>query len=160
MHKRFDLQLAFQTQQFVDDKAVVKAHVVGDQDRAIQKVQQLARHLVKRRGGLHHGVADACQALDKGRNAHARIDQRAPARHLRAVFDTDGGNLGDAVNRGVAAGGLEIQQDVAGQHGRPPSNVQGVEAEMARCAVGKKAAQGFLHRVKSQIAPGNVSLVE
>ena len=95
---------------------MVEAHVMRHQHGALQQAQQGAGDLVKTGGFSHHGVADAGQALDEGRNSAARVHQGAPACHLLPALHAHGGNLGDAVAHRVAAGGFQVKQQVTGQH--------------------------------------------
>ena len=112
----FDLESQAHALKRMQHKAVVKAHVMGHKHRPVEQLQQARGHVLEAGRFLDHGVADAGQALDECRNAHTGVDQRAPARDLHAIFQAHGGDFGDAVVQSIAAGGLQIDDNKAGQH--------------------------------------------
>ena len=87
---------------------MVKPHVVGDQNGPVQQLQQRRADFIKRGRIGDHGVADTGEVLDQRRNPRARVDQRAPARHLLTVFHAHGGYFGDTAIQRVAAGGFKV----------------------------------------------------
>ena len=114
----FDFEGLAHALQRVQHKAMVKAHVVGHKHRPVEQLQKARGHVLEQGRLLDHGVADAGQALDECRNAHTGVDQRAPARDLHAIFHAYGGDFSDAVVHSIAAGGLQIDDNKAGQHAR------------------------------------------
>ena len=96
--------------EFVLQKAVVEAGVVGDEDLAGEPVEKFFCNLVK--GGRigHHAVGDAGELFDEGGEGLLRVDQGRPfpvglaIRHLaQADFD-------DPVVQGIGAGGFEVEE--------------------------------------------------
>ena len=125
---------------------MVKTYVMGHQHGALQQGQQLRGKGFKARCLKHHGIADAGQVLDEGRDRRAGIDQAAPACHFTAVLNAYCGNFGDAVMHRVATGGFQVKQKVAGQHGasrrgsakhqcQPGRVVQHIDQQVATNAV-------------------------
>ena len=96
---------------------MVKAHVVSHQHSALEQREQCSRDLVKTGCIGQHGIADASEALNVWRNRPAWMNQCAPARHLLALLDAHRGDFSDAVAHWVTASGLQVEHQVAGQHG-------------------------------------------
>ena len=95
-------------------EAVVEAHVVGDETPPGQARRELIGDR-RERGRLgDHRIADAGEALDRGRDAAARVDQGAPLPLDLAAPHADHRDLGHAVPRGMAAGGLDVDESDRG----------------------------------------------
>ena len=127
----FHTQHGVEPRKFLHQKAVVKAHVVGHQHRAGQQFQQLAGNRLKAGCIGHHGVADAGQAFNETRDAHPRVHQAAPARHLHAVVHAHGSNFCDAVVHRVATSGFQVKQYVTGEHVGSEKTQQKISASQA-----------------------------
>ena len=129
--QRFDLEGMTQTLQGLVHKAVVKTHVVSHKYRAVQDLQQRMDDVFKSGCILHHGVGDAGQALDKGRNAHTGVDQGAPARHLHAVLNPHRSDFGDVVALRIAPRGLQVDHHITRHEGRKGLTQQNIKASQA-----------------------------
>jgi hypothetical protein len=95
--------------EFILQKAVVEARVVGNEQSAFQARQNLACHL--REGGRagNHCTGDPGQAFNEGRDRNPWIDQGGPFAHtVRVNFDD--ADFGDAVGRCRCPGGFEVDE--------------------------------------------------
>ena len=100
------------------EKPVVEARVVRDQHFAVDARLQLLRDFGKRRSERDHVIADPGQRFDERRNAHPRIDERAPLAHIFTVLDFDQADFGDAVEARGGTGGFEVEKNErAVEHG-------------------------------------------
>jgi hypothetical protein len=103
---------------FALHEAVVEARVVGDENAAAEALGQFVRHLGKGRRAFHHLVADPCQLLDEFGDRPLRVDEGVPGGNPVAVH-FDNADLGDSIERRVAARGLEVDEgEAAGNHER------------------------------------------
>jgi hypothetical protein len=94
--------------ELVAQEPVVEARVVRDEDPSGEALVQAVGELGEARRARHHLAGDAGERLDRRRDRGTRIHQGRPLRaHLEAV-DLDDADLGDAVPRRLAAGGLEV----------------------------------------------------
>lgn len=101
-----------QALKFVLDEAIVETGIVGDEESPLQARCQFFRHLGEGRGIFHHLVADAGELLDELGDGPLGIDQGAPGGHPVA-FHLHHADLGDAVDRRVAAGGFKVDEGQA-----------------------------------------------
>ncbi len=91
------------------DEAPVEPGVVGDEDPARQRREDLIGDRGERGRVADHVVGDAGDRTDDRRNGPARIDQRFEHHLPPAALDHDHRDLGDAVARPRAhAGGLHV----------------------------------------------------
>ena len=93
----------------VAQEADVEGGVVGDQDGAGGEFQEGRQRGLDGRGVGDHGVADAGEDGDEGRDGGVRIDQGLELPEHLAAADLDRTDLGDhAAVLGRPAGGLEV----------------------------------------------------
>ena len=77
---------------------------------AIDIGQGLGGHGRKRRGGRHHGIADASELLDEGGDGLARIDQLLPLADAAVRIDFNNSDFGDPIFAGGGAGGFQVDK--------------------------------------------------
>ena len=96
--------------EFVLQKSEVKARVMRHQRLAGQAPVQFPRQF--REGGRigHHGVADAGQGFNKGRNRLLRINQGTPFANELSLVNFDQPDFRDAIRLGGGTGGFQIQK--------------------------------------------------
>ena len=105
-----------QPSEFVLQKTVVEARVVGDEDAARDPGRNLAGDVGKRRCARHHRMGDSGERLNGGRDAAFRIDQAAPFGRAAPV-DPDDTDFGHPVAAGGHTGGFEVYEgDRVGKH--------------------------------------------
>lgn len=92
--------------------AMVEAGVVGDEEAAVEAVEDLVGDLGEARRVGHHRVVDAGQPADGVGDARLGPDQGGPLAHPILV-DLDDGDLGDRFALGGAAGGLDVDEGEA-----------------------------------------------
>jgi len=85
----------------------VEPGVVGDQDALAGELQPAGQHLGEPGGVGHHGVGDAGQDRDQGRDVGLGIDQGLELTEHLAAPDLHRAELGDGVLAG-AAGGFQV----------------------------------------------------
>ena len=99
------------------EEADVERRVVGHQDASARELQERRQRGVDRRRCRDHGVGDAGEHGDEGRDLGARVDQRLELAEHLAAADLHRADLGDhRPALGRAAGGLEVddtERDVA-----------------------------------------------
>lgn len=99
-------------------EAAVKGGVVGHHGGVADKALGFPHHGVGRGRGGDHGVADAGQAFDEGRDVAAGVHEALEAVDDLAVLDQHDGDFGGAVaHRGREACGFEVDDGDAGAHG-------------------------------------------
>ncbi|MCY1452630.1 hypothetical protein D9M71_695600 [compost metagenome] len=89
---------AFDSPQFEVPELLVERGVVREQRRAADEFIHFVHHLLRRRRGAQHGVADAGELFDEGRDAHAGIHQALVTLDDAPLFKDHHGNF-----RGPAA---------------------------------------------------------
>ena len=103
----------------------VERGVVGHQHAALGELEERRQHGLDRGRVGDHGVGDAGQDRDEGRDLGARVDQGLELTEHLAAPDLHGADLGDhRTGGGRAARGLEVdhaERDVAQ---RPPQLVE------------------------------------
>ena len=104
--------------QFGLPELAVECGVVGHHGRVAHEARGLAHHCGGIGGGLHHGIRDAGELRDEGRDPHARAHQALVAVHHAVAFHEHDGHLGGACTLGRHhAGGFEIDDgDGGGRH--------------------------------------------
>ncbi len=107
------LKILIQAPIFVFKKAVVKPGVMGHEERALQELAQDGRQLGKAWRLRDHGVGNAGQGLNVGRNRALRIDERGPFRLVRA-FHENHANLRDPIFIRAGARGFQVNKSDAG----------------------------------------------
>ncbi len=91
-------------------ETVVELRVVRDEQASAQAGQGLGGHGRKRRGGRHHGIADAGELLDEGGDGLARIDQLLPLADAAVRIDFNNSDFGDPIFAGGGAGGFQVDK--------------------------------------------------
>ncbi len=92
--------------------AVVEACVVGDEEAAVETVEDLVGDVLEARCVGDHVVVDAGEALDGLGDARRGTHQRRPLAHAVLVH-LDDADLGDGFALGWAAGGLDVDKGEA-----------------------------------------------
>ena len=93
------------------EEPAVEADVVPDDHRVADELEERRQQLVDLRRGRHHRLGDAGEHRDQRRDRHARVHERVePAEQLTAP-QLQRADLGDPVEAGRAAGGLEVDDD-------------------------------------------------
>ena len=98
-----------QPSEFVLQKTVVEARVVGNEDAARDPARNLAGDAGKRRCVGNHRIGDSGERLNGGRDAALGIDQAAPLGSTAAV-DPDDTDFGHPVAAGGYAGGFQVYE--------------------------------------------------
>ena len=93
-------------------ESVVEADVMRCQHRSIKKTVEPVGNVPEGRSILYHPIADTSQMRDERRNGYAWIDQRFPALAFHSFLETDERNLDNAVMKGRATRGFQVQDDV------------------------------------------------
>jgi len=81
---------------------------VADEDGVAEKLEEAGQHLVDAGRGNHHGLGDAGEHGDLGRDGHARVDQRLERAQALAAPQLDGAHLGDGPVERRPSGGLYV----------------------------------------------------
>ena len=93
------------------EEPAVEADVVPDDHRVAEELEQRRQQLFDRGRGRDHRLGDAGEHGDERRDRDARVHERVePAEQLTAA-QLQRADLGDAVERRRAAGGLEVDDD-------------------------------------------------
>ena len=94
---------------------VIEARVVGDEQAAVQAIEDLVGDLSKTWRVRHHGVVDAGQALDVIRDTGCGLQQRRPFAHAVLIHLHDA-DFGDRRALRWSAIGLDIDKgDTTGE---------------------------------------------
>src|ERR1700674_1179790 len=105
-----------QPPEFVFQKTVVEARVVGDENAARDPRCNLAGDVGKPRCLGDHRIAYSGERLNGGRDTAIRIDQAAPFGGM-AALDPNDADFGDPVIACGHAGGLQVYEgDRVGKH--------------------------------------------
>ena len=91
-------------------KAIVKAHVVGDKQMTVESCQQIASDVFEKRCIRDHVVVNAGERTDLQGDFSPRIEQRGPRVALAIGLHTDHGNFGDAMKPRTSAGGFQVHE--------------------------------------------------
>jgi len=89
----------------------VEAGVVGDEDRVAGELEEGRQHGLDARCLRDHGVGDAGEHLDEGRDGLARLDQRLELPEHLAAAHPDRTELGDRGRRRTSPRRLEVHDD-------------------------------------------------
>jgi hypothetical protein len=103
----------------------VEGGVVADEHGVAEEFEQAGQDRLDRLRARHHAVGDPGERGDQRRDRDLGVDQRVERADDLAAADLDGADLGDAVVRGRAAGGLEVQDDELDLDERRTKVVQG-----------------------------------
>ncbi len=106
-------ELMTRATEFVLEEAVIKPGIVGNEHPPFQTIKQIIGHLGKRRCFGDHGIGNARQDRDEGRDRGLGINQGAPLPHAILMYfdDTDFGN---PVDGGVAPCRFQIDEVQSG----------------------------------------------
>ena len=108
--QHFRVEVRAETPELAAQERIVKPGIVRDEHRAAEPAADLGGNLRKGGRGRDHLVADAGERLYIGGNAAFRVDQRAPFLDRTVGGQPHDADLSDAVMRGVAASGLQVDE--------------------------------------------------
>ena len=91
-------------------ETVIETRVVRYKQPPLQARQGFSGNCCERWRSGDHGIADAGQLFDEGRNGLPGIDQLLPLIHPTIGIDGDDADFGDAVDRRRGAGGLKVNE--------------------------------------------------
>ena len=116
------------------EEADVEAHVVPDHHRAADELEEGGQHLVDRGRRQHHGLGDAGEHGDLGRDGQARVDEGLEGAEALAAAQLHRADLGDRAVGRRAAGGLEVDHDEGDVVQRGAEVVEGPLPGNGRCS--------------------------
>ncbi len=134
--------------------AVVEARVVGDEEAAIEAVEDRVGDLGKGWRMGHHVVVDAGEALDVVGDARLGAHQRRPLAHA-VLVDLDDADLGDGFALGRAAGGLDVHEGEAAWRQAEGSVQGGRLAGAVGPASTVRAGSGFRRALQRALKPAS-----
>src|SRR5204863_2423287 len=106
--ERARLEADADARELAAQEAVVEARVVRDEEPPGEPLVQLLGKLGETRRARDELAGDAGERLDLRRDGGAGIDERRPLRDQAEVLDLEHRDLGDAIDAGPSAGGLEV----------------------------------------------------
>ena len=104
------------------EESEVVAHVVADDDGLARELEEARQHLRHGRGGDDHGLGDAGEHGDGGRDRRARVHECLEGAEALASAHLDRSDLGDRAHLRRGAGGLEVE-DAEGDLGERGAEV-------------------------------------